>query len=260
MAFPNFPGKHDHPALATAEAALRWRRDQGLLPADLPVPDAAIFTYQPQLFAAVKGREPHAKLVGAGLVGETLLLDRTEGRVAVCGRFGFGAPVAAILMEHLIALGVQRFVSMGTAGGLDPAHRIGDVLLCTAAVRDEGLSHHYLPAAPWAYPDPVLTAGLGAALTGRDVAHSAAPVWTIDSPYQETAAEIRHYRAEGVAGVEMEAAALFTVAAVRRVAVASAFAVSDVVDPDAWTPGFADPALAESLWRVFEASVDALDP
>ena len=230
------------------------------MPQDLPVPVAAVFTYQPQLFAAVKTLESHTRLAGAGLVGETLLLDRTGGAVAVCGRFGFGAPVAAILMEHLVAMGVRRFVSMGSAGGLDPGHRIGDVVLCTAAIRDEGLSHHYLPAAKWAHPDPELTAELAAALHGRGIAHTAGPAWTIDTPYQETAAEVRQYRSEGVAAVEMEAAALFTVGAVRGAAVASAFAVSDVVDPDAWTPGFADPALADALWQVFLAAVDALHP
>jgi uridine phosphorylase len=51
------------------------------------------------------------------------------------------------------------------------------------------------------------------------------PVWTVASPHQETAAEIHHYRDEGVAGVEMEAAAKFTVGAVGGAAVAATFAI-----------------------------------
>ena len=42
--------------------------------------------------------------------------------------------------------------------------------------------------------------------------------WTIDAPYRETVAEIRRYRQEGVATVDMEASALFAVAAYRGVA------------------------------------------
>ena len=96
----------------------------------------------------------------AGRLGQVHLLERTGGRVAVVGGFGFGAPVATIVMENLVALGVERFVSMGTAGGLQPGQAFGDVVVCTAAVRDEGVSHHYVPPARWAHPDAELTARL----------------------------------------------------------------------------------------------------
>jgi uridine phosphorylase len=74
----------------------------------------------------------------------------------------------------------------------------------------------------------------------------------------ETDGEVRHYREDGVACVEMEAAALFSVAQRRGVALASAFALSDEVTPDAWVPGFAAPELAASLRAIYEASVACL--
>jgi hypothetical protein len=55
------------------------------------------------------------------------------------------------------------------------------------------------------------------------------------------------------------AAALFSVAAHRGVPVASAFALSDQVSPDAWVPGFAAPEPAASLRTIFAAAVRGLD-
>ena len=60
-----------------------------------------------------------------------------------------------------------------------------------------------------------MTAVLGAALRGSGLAFRPGVSWTIDTPYRETVAEARHYQAEGVLCVEMEAAALFPVAEVR---------------------------------------------
>jgi uridine phosphorylase len=71
-------------------------------------------------------------------------------------------------------------------------------------------------------------------------------------------AEARHYAAEGVAVVEMEAAALFTVGAVRGVEVASAFAISDSLADGEWVPQFGHPRLAERLWAMLPPTIDAL--
>jgi purine-nucleoside phosphorylase len=56
----------------------------------------------------------------------------------------------------------------------------------------------------------------------------------------------------------MEASALFTVARVRGVEVASAFAVSDSLAEGEWTPQFGDPRVAGSLTRMVPAAIAAL--
>jgi uridine phosphorylase len=184
-------------------------------------------------------------------------LDRTAGRVGVVGGFGIGAPAAAARLEELIALGATRFLSIGMAGGLQADLAIGDLVLCDRAVRDEGVSHHYLPAARWALPDPGLTEELGAALesTGRPVARGGA--WTIDTPYRETPAEIAHYRDDGVLCVEMEAAALFSVAGYRGVAIASAFAISDSL-AEGWEPALLHDETHDALDLLWSSSVEVL--
>ena len=75
-------------------------------------------------------------------------------------------------------------------------------------------------------------------LTERGAAFRRGATWTIDTPYRETVEEVRHYRREGVLTVEMEAAALFAVAAVRGVEAASVFVLSDLLGETEWTPEF----------------------
>ncbi len=101
----------------------------------------------------------------------------------------------------------SSFVSVGTAGSLQRDLDIGDLVLCEAAIRDEGVSHHYLPPAKLATAAAPLNAALGAAMKQAGLRFRAGTSWTIDTPYRETVAEARQYQAEGVLCVEMEAAA-----------------------------------------------------
>jgi uridine phosphorylase len=168
-------------------------------------------------------RSPDRK---AGVHG-VVPLPSTGGKVGLVGQFGIGAPAAATVMEDLAAAGTTSFVSVGTAGSLQGDLQVGDLVLCEAAIRDEGVSHHYLPPGKLADASGPLTAALRAAMTQAGPGFRSGISWTIDTPYRETVAEARHYQAEGVLCVEMEAAALFAVAGVRGLQAASAFAVSD---------------------------------
>jgi uridine phosphorylase len=176
----------------------------------------------------------------------------------VCG-FGIGAPAAAMVLEDLIAVGVRRILSIGIAGCLQPDIDFGELVLCTAALRDGGVSHHYLPAARFAHPAPGLTDMLRVALRERGLSAREGPTWTIDAVYRETIDEARAYQAEAIATVEMEAAALFAVAACRGVEVASAFVVSDhLLAAEQWISQISSDRVNASLERLLEVSVQAL--
>src|SRR5262245_15320398 len=182
----------------------------------------------------------------------------TGGTVGVIGGFGVGAPAATIVMEMMGALGVRRFVGVGTAGALQPDLDTGAVLVCDRAVRDEGVSHHYLPPARWAHPSAGLTQSLGAELEAQGCRPITGAAWTVDAPFRETVAEAQHYAEEGVAVVEMEASALFTVAECRGYEVASTFTVSDSLAGGEWSPQFNDPRVAASLVRMVHGAVATL--
>ena len=68
----------------------------------------------------------------------------------------------------------------------------------------------------------------------------------------------RRYQAEGVLCVEMEAAALFAVAKVRGLQVASAFTISDSLADLVWNPQFHGPPVQAGLITLYEAAVSAL--
>ena len=58
---------------------------------------------------------------------------------------GVGAPLAAGLLEEVIALGCDTFVVCGGAGVLGENLEVGSLLIPISAIRDEGTSYHYLP-------------------------------------------------------------------------------------------------------------------
>jgi uridine phosphorylase len=254
--YPNFAGKHAGEALFTAADFTAYLRQAGLL-GDEPAPSAVVICYQRSLYDHVLRAE--------GLQGRTirrrglpLALPSTGGRVGLLGPFGIGAPAATAALEELAALGTSAVVSIGTAGSLQRDLEPGDFVLCEAAIRDEGVSHHYLPPARQARAPAQMSAALGAAMTQSGLVFRTGMSWTIDTPYRETVAEARHYQAEGVLCVEMEAAALFAVAQVRGLQLASAFVISDSLADLVWTPRFHDPAVEAGLVELYQAAVVAL--
>lgn len=252
--YPNFAGKHAEQALFTAADFVAYLRQVGALD-DREVPGGAVLCYQPSLYDHVlraEGLKPPRRR------DLPLPLPSTGGRVGLVGRFGIGAPGATSVLEELAALGTSAMVSIGTAGSLQRDLKPGDLVLCEAAVRDEGVSHHYLPPGRLATAPTEMTAALGAALRESGLAFRPGVSWTIDAPYRETVAEARHYQAEGVLCVEMEAAALFAVAEVRGLRLASAFVISDSLADLVWSPRFHDPAVQAGLFGLYLAAVTAL--
>jgi len=263
VGYPNFPDKHAHDAIAEPAAFHRYWVDHGVLPAEHDAPDGVVLLYQAPLTDAVlAGRlgpvSPFAPGARRSAFMRLHTFDDTDGRVGVIGGFGVGAPAATVIMEMMGALGVRRFVGVGTAGALQPDLETGAVIVCDRAVRDEGVSHHYLPPARWAHPTAGLTRRLCAELGTAGCRPTTGAAWTIDAPYRETVAEARHYADEGVAVVEMEASALFTVAECRGFEVASAFTVSDSLAGGEWSPQFNDPRVAQNLARMVPAAVATL--
>lgn len=167
--------------------------------------------------------------------GPHVLLDLPVGdeHVAVL-HSGVGAPLAAGLLEETIALGCRAFVVCGGAGSLHREITLGRLVVVDSAVRDEGTSYHYLPAARTIAADPHATAALRRALTGRGLPHLAGRTWTTDAPYRETRAKIAARRAEGCLTVEMEASALAAVAAFRGVPLAQVLYGGDDLSGDSW--------------------------
>ena len=64
--------------------------------------------------------------------------------MSVCST-GIGGPSAAIALEELVECGAHTFIRVGTCGGIAPEVHGGDLVVATAAVRQEGTSREYMP-------------------------------------------------------------------------------------------------------------------
>ncbi|MGO9874926.1 MAG: nucleoside phosphorylase [Acidimicrobiia bacterium] len=256
MAFPQFAEKHDHEGFINPSTMRDWRAERRMLPDRAP--ESAILLYQNALYEAAIGVDRASPVGGRGLYEKLFTLDRTDGRVGVVGGFGIGAPVAAIVVEELISIGVERILSIGTAGALQPDLAPGEIVLCTDAVRDKGVSHHYAPSERAAAADTALSQAWARSISDTNLRWQRGTSWTIEHPYRETVAEARHYQTAGVLCVEMEAAALFTVGAYRRTPLACAFCISDSLTDAEWNPQFDHPDLARNLLTLYGAAVDTL--
>lgn len=143
---------------------------------------------------------------------------------------GIGCPSAAIAVEELANVGVRNFIRIGSSAGLQKGIRIGDLLITTGAMKNEGTSRFHVPDVFPAVPDFFLTRTLiDTAEALKDelgykyhVGLSASD----DSFYGEPPEWIQKLSDLGLNNVEMEASAIFTVAHVRKCRAAAICAVS----------------------------------
>lgn len=252
MPFPNFSGKHAQDPLVTPARFVEFMRARGIYGAG-GVPESIIVTFQESLIRGLRtsGRIDYE----ASPTGRIYpMKDAPVGVVLV----GIGAPALGVRVEELTELGAKRFVIVGTAGSLQRNVHVGDAVLCTGAIRDEGVSYHYMPDGEDAVASEGLVSSLRKELQSCGLTVHEGRSWTIDAPYRETIEEARHYRDDGVLTVEMEASALFAVAAYRNVEAGALFAISDLLGELDWAPRFDSDETRIAQERLFNVAVAAL--
>jgi uridine phosphorylase len=212
---------------------------------DLSLPSLAVISFSPRMLEGLvrvlggtkseewRGRNP------------SLFLAKVGQRPVVLTKSPVGAPGAAILLEDLAAFGVDCAIFLGYCGSINVDIGLGEIVLPTQALREEGTSYHYLPEAAECRPSRILVRRLERWLKRRGVAIRKGRIWTTDALYRETRQKILRYRSEGVLAVDMEVSALFAVGAAREVEVVAVLLVSDDFQGDVWRPGFFDPLLVE---------------
>lgn len=253
MGFPNLINKHAEDSMFTPQEFLEYQKKRGGYPKFKP-PKGVIFCYSRRLLDHILKNHKTTKV--EGFYGEFYLLNETKKEIGVLAKFGIGAPVVATLMEELIAFGAKKFISIGEAGTLQKTLKIKDVVVCNRAIRDEGTSYHYLKHSKYAYASKELTKKIEECLQKLGQKYIVGTSWTIDAPYRETIAEAKQYQREGVATVEMEAAALFAVAKYRNVEIGAIFTISDSLAELQWKPKF---HLSETNWEIlFQVTKQAL--
>jgi uridine phosphorylase len=147
---------------------------------------------------------------------------------------GVGAPSTAILVEELAQVGARTLVRVGNSGGLAPDLGLGDLVITTGSVRDDGTSTSYVDASFPALAHHTVISALEAAARTAGVRHRVGVTWSIDGFFARNAMlgpkgsiepmafggfrpagladRLESWRAAGVLNIEMESGVLLTLA------------------------------------------------
>lgn len=147
---------------------------------------------------------------------------------------GVGAPLAAGIVEEIIALGGRKFIACGGAGVLNREIAVGHLIVPVTAIRDEGTSYHYMPPGREAHATASAVAAIESVLRADGVPYLIGKTWTTDGLYRETPGKVARRRDEGCLVVEMEAAAFFAVAQFRGITFGQILYGGDDVSSNTW--------------------------
>ena len=162
-----------------------------------------------------------------GLLGYT---GTWEGKPVSVQGTGMGCPGAAIVFEELIQLGVKKLLRVGTCGGLQADHALGDLIVALTAVPADSTAAHlvrdepHCPTASW----ELIHEAVHVAKTS-DVKLRVGPSVSSDLFYNPDDGQYERWSRRGILAVEMEAAVLFTLGALRGVQTGCLLTVSDIV-------------------------------
>lgn len=175
--------------------------------------------------------------------------------VSLVGPF-IGAPYAVMLLENLIAWGAKKFIFLGLCGSISQNVKIGDILLPTVSISDEGTTSHYdspssfqdipfgtkkdyseLGVLP---PSTNITDKIKDTLQKKNITFHEGTIWTTDAVFRETKEKVIYLQKKDVLAVDMETSALFAVAKFRNIEIGAIHVVSDELSSLKWKPGFKD--------------------
>lgn len=251
MPFPNHAEKYGSPSVVTPTESTDYQTGAS---GGRSLPEAVVLCYSGGLMERVVESHPGEMLPRP--FGSLYSLADTDHTVGVMGNFGMGAPTTAMVMEELLADGVDTVLTVGKAGSLTDDIDVGEFVVTDRAIRDEGTSHHYLESEADARATDRVVDALTSHLAAADESYHVGPTWTTDAIYRETVAEVERYAEEGVLTVDMEAATVFAVGEYRDVDVGGLFVVSDYLDTSGWEPQFRQSATHE--YDAVRLAVDLL--
>lgn len=145
-----------------------------------------------------------------------------------------GAPMAAAQIEELTALGCRKFIACGGCGVLQKDIAVGNLIIPTSAVRDEGTSYHYAPPSREIAANEIVVKAIEETLTKQNVPYIKAKTWTTDAFYRETIAKVELRKSEGCVAVEMESSAYMAVAQYNNVDFGQILYAGDSLAGDEW--------------------------
>ena len=181
-----------------------------------------------------------AKYIAETYFDDAVEVNHERGMLGYTGTFrgkpvsvqssGMGCPSAGIVIEELVQLGVKRILRVGSCGGLKLGINMGDLVVAMSATPSDATPLHLIgnePHAPTADWELVHSLVHHAKELGKPV--NVGPVVSSDVFYNPDQGQYTRWADRGILAVEMEAAMLFTLGALRKIQVGCLLIVSDVV-------------------------------
>ena len=222
--------------------------------ARLDVPASAVACFFPGLLDEILATHVSVKVQNLPSLRPIHVIQWNGQRLAIFYP-GMGSGLSAVVMDRVIAMGCTSIVACGGAGGLVEMP-MGQVVIPSSAVRDEGASYHYLPPAREVHIRPRVLETLRTIAFEQEEPVIVGMTWTTDGFFRTTRSKLEQRVNEGCITVEMEAASLMAVAERRSVQFGQYLYVGD---------NLASPEWDERAWldargaqrRVFELAANA---
>lgn len=187
-------------------------------------------------------------------------LGRYQDHEILVTSHGVGAAGAAICFHELIDAGARVIIRVGTAGGLTDESAVGDIVVATSAVRNDGVSRLMIPESFPAVADFEVSGRLIQNMKAQGWRGHCGTVVSTDLFYPGLLEnQLPLYKAANAVAVEMECSALFIIGQLRRVKTGALLVLDG--NPLKWNQGEYNPRsemVRESLLRCFQAAVQAV--
>jgi len=210
-----------------------------------------------------------AQYIAENFFEDARLVTKERGMLGYTGTYkgepvsvqatGMGCPSASIVTEELIGLGARNLLRVGTCGGYHGDLRLGDLIVATAATPQDGTVSSLtqgVPYAPAAHFDVVHAAHHAAENAGRRT--SVGPIVSSDLFYDPEDDPATLWSNLGVLAVEMEAAAIFTIAAMHGVRAGCLLTVSDTIGAEE-VVRIGDEELRDAVDNMMALALDTLN-
>jgi len=176
---------------------------------------------------------------------------------------GIGGCSMGIALEELINCGAENFIRIGSCGALQPDLKLGDLVIASAAVREDGLSKTYVDQVYPAVSDFEITFLLKVKSEEFDFAYKLGICRSHESFYIDHNQEVIDYwSSKNVLASDMETASLFTLANLRGVRAASVLnvVVNDAQDSSAGINSYVnqEEVVMEGERREIKIALEAL--
>lgn len=150
------------------------------------------------------------------------MLGHYKGIPILVTSTGIGGPSAGIAIEELSNIGLSHFIRIGSGGALQESMKLGDLIIATGAVRDEGTTQVFVKPSFPAIGDHELVSTLKDTAMKQDIPSHLGVVRSHDSFYTDHEEQTDQYWSEkGILAADMETAALFVLGALKGLKTAS---------------------------------------